>query len=264
MTLLQDDFTSLVSGVTTLLCDADGTLFPSEEPAYAASSDVTNRFLAELGVRRAYSPSELQAMTNGQNFRAAAAFLAEKHGRPLAVARLEHWVREERDVVTRHLRTVLRPNASVLQPLQRLARHYGLAAVTSSASSRLDACLEMTGLAPCFAPDRRFSAESSLPRPTSKPDPAVYTLAGRQLGIAAHEGLAIEDSVNGALSAVAAGFPTVGTVQFLPPDERDARAEALTRAGAIAVVRDWAHLVDLLPAAMGRPGSTEGRPHVQP
>jgi beta-phosphoglucomutase-like phosphatase (HAD superfamily) len=249
VTLVRDDFATLVSGVTTLLCDADGTLFPSEEPAYFASSDVTNRFLAELGVGQTYSPGELQAMTPGQNFRAAAAVLARLHDRPLVETDLDRWVLEERDVVTRHLRTVLRPDPTVWEPVKLLARHFGLAAVTSSASSRLDACLEMTGLAPCFAPDRRFSAETSLPRPTSKPDPAVYVHAGRVLGIAADEGLAIEDSVNGARSAVAAGFRTVGTVQFVPPAEQEARTEALEQAGAIAVVSDWSHLVDLLSSA---------------
>jgi hypothetical protein len=33
-----------------LLCDADGNLFPSEEPAFVASAVVTNQFLAELGI----------------------------------------------------------------------------------------------------------------------------------------------------------------------------------------------------------------------
>ena len=36
--------------ITTLLCDADDNLFPSERPAFAASTDVTNRFLARFGV----------------------------------------------------------------------------------------------------------------------------------------------------------------------------------------------------------------------
>jgi FMN phosphatase YigB (HAD superfamily) len=120
------------AAVTTLLCDADGTLFPSEEPAYAASADVTNRFLAGLGAGRAFAPDELQRMTNGKNFRAAAAELAAGHGRELARADLEGWVAEE-DVVTAHLRTVLRPDRAVREPLERLAGRFGLAAVTSSA-----------------------------------------------------------------------------------------------------------------------------------
>ena len=39
-----------VERVTHLLCDADGNLFPSEEPAFDASVEVTNAFLASLGI----------------------------------------------------------------------------------------------------------------------------------------------------------------------------------------------------------------------
>ncbi|SDQ33990.1 HAD family phosphatase [Quadrisphaera sp. DSM 44207] len=241
---------------TVLLCDADGTLFPSEEPAYAASADVMNRFLAQLGAERSFSPAEQQAMTNGKNFRAASQQLAASYGAELAAADLERWVAEEKDVVTTHLRTVLRPDPQVLEPVQRLAERFVLAAVTSSARSRLDACLAVTGLDPLFDPQRRFSAEDSLPVPTSKPDPAVYVVAGQQLGITPDDGLAVEDSINGALSAVAAGYRTVGTVQFVPPPEREARSSALREAGAVAVVASWAELVDLLaggPRPVARP-----------
>ncbi|MGY1742072.1 MULTISPECIES: HAD family hydrolase [unclassified Blastococcus] len=234
------------AAVTTLLCDADGTLFPSEEPAYAASADVTNRFLAGLGAERAFGPEELQRMTNGKNFRAAATQLATGYGRELTRADLEHWVTEEKDVVTAHLRTVLRPDPAVREPLERLAGRFSLAAVTSSASSRLDACLEVTGLAPLFPPGRRFSAEDSLPEPTSKPDPAVYVHAGGRVGATPEEAVAVEDSVNGALSAVAAGIPTVGIVQFVPAADRGTRVAALRGAGVAAVVGSWAELEDLL------------------
>ena len=235
-----------LSAVTWLLCDADGTLFPSEEPAYAASADVTNRFLAELGAERPYSPAELQAMTNGKNFRGAAQELAAGYGRELSRRDVDSWVAEEKDVVTAHLREVLRPDPAVRSPLTALADRFQLAAVTSSALSRLDACLEVTGLAPLFPDDRRFSAEDSLPEPTSKPDPAVYAFAGQRLGITPDEGVAVEDSINGALSAVAAGHRTVGTVQFVPVEERAARADALREAGAVAVVASWAELAELL------------------
>ncbi len=234
------------TAVTTLLCDADGTLFPSEEPAYAASADVTNRFLAGLGAERAFAPDELQRMTNGKNFRAAAAELATGYRRELTRADLEHWVAEEKDVVTAHLRTVLRPDPAVRGPLERLSGRFALAAVTSSASSRLAACLEVTGLDPLFAADRRFSAEDSLAEPTSKPDPAVYVHAGRTLGVAPADAVAVEDSVNGARSAVAAGYPTVGILQFVPAADRRARAEALHEVGVAAVVESWADVERLL------------------
>ena len=235
-----------LSAVDTLLVDADGTLFPSEEPAYDASAEVTNRFLAELGAERSYSPGELQAMTNGKNFRAAATELAEARGRTLGGADLEDWVQQEKDVVTRHLEQVLRPDPDVVGPVTALSDRFVLAAVTSSASSRLDACLQVSGLADLFDPGRRFSAEDSLPRPTSKPDPAVYAHAGRELGVGADRAVAVEDSVNGALSAVAAGFPTIGTVQFVPSEQRAARVEALGEAGVCVVVDSWTEVLDVL------------------
>jgi HAD superfamily hydrolase (TIGR01509 family) len=234
------------AAVTTLLCDADGTLFPSEEPAYAASADVTNRFLAGLGAGRAHTPDELQRMTNGKNFRAAATQLAAGHGRDLSRADLEEWVAEEKDVVTAHLRTVLRPDPGVRGPLERLSGRFTLAAVTSSASSRLAACLAVTDLDPLFDAGRRFSAEDSLAEPTSKPDPAVYLHAGAALGVGPAEAVAVEDSVNGARSAVAAGYPTIGLLQFVPEADRPARAQALREAGVAAVVPSWADVEDVL------------------
>ncbi|NEK59274.1 HAD family phosphatase [Geodermatophilus sabuli] len=234
------------AATTTLLCDADGTLFPSEEPAYAASADVTNRFLAGLGADRAFTPDELQRMTNGKNFRAAAGQLATGYRRELTGADLEHWVVEEKDVVTAHLRTVLRPDPAVRGPLERLAGRFALAAVTSSASSRLAACLEVTELAPLFDADRRFSAEDSLTEPTSKPDPAVYVHAGRTLGVGPPTAVAVEDSLNGARSAVAAGYPTIGILQFVPEADRRARADALHGVGVAAVVDSWADVAELL------------------
>jgi beta-phosphoglucomutase-like phosphatase (HAD superfamily) len=234
------------AGVTTLLCDADGTLFPSEEPAYAASADVTNRFLTGLGAERAYAAAQLQRMTNGKNFRAAAGQLATGFGRELTRTELDRWVTLELDVVTAHLREVLRPEPAVREPLERLAGRFTLAAVTSSALSRLGACLDVTRLAPLFTADRRFSAEDSLPEPTSKPDPAVYRHAAATLGVTPHEALAVEDSANGALSAVTAGHPTVGIVQFVSEGDRADRIGALRDAGVAAVVGSWAELEDLL------------------
>ncbi len=234
------------ASVTTLLCDADGTLFPSEEPAYAASAGVTNRFLAGLGAEQPFAPDELQRMTNGKNFRAAAAQLATGYRRELTRADLEGWVTEEKDIVTAHLRTVLRPDPAVRGPLERLSRRFALAAVTSSASTRLAACLEVTGLAALFDADRGFSAEDSLPEPTSKPDPAVYLYAGATLEVSPAEAVAVEDSMNGALSAVAAGYPTIGIMQFVPEGDRRDRTEALHEAGVTAVVESWADAGRLL------------------
>jgi hypothetical protein len=55
-------------GLRVLLLDADGSLFPSEAPAFDASAHVTNRFLAELGIQTTYTPQRLLATTTGKNF----------------------------------------------------------------------------------------------------------------------------------------------------------------------------------------------------
>jgi HAD superfamily hydrolase (TIGR01509 family) len=234
----------VVAGLTHLLCDADGNLFPSEEPAFVASAEVTNRFLAELGDARRYTPEELRLATTGMNFRTTSTRLAAEAGRP--GVDVEPWVAEEKRAVTAYLGEHLRPHEPTTAALSALATPLRLAAVSSSALARLAACFTATGLDGLIPPDQRFSAEDSLPVPTSKPDPAVYLYACEHLGIAPAAGLAVEDSVPGALSAVRAGCPTVGNLLFVQPAERTDREAALREAGVLTVVSSWQELADLL------------------
>jgi len=234
--------------VRVVLCDADGNLFPSEEPAFVASAEVVSTILARHGVHRTYDPEQLRLATTGMNFRTTMAVLADENGVD-PTGHLDEWVAAEKQAVTAHLRTALHPDPAVLGPLAELAAHYGVAAVSSSADARIAASFEVTGMADHFPPERRFSAEDSLTRPTSKPDPAIYLHAMAELGLGATEGLAVEDSVAGATAAVAAGLPTIGNLQFVQPAEREERAAALTTVGVFAVVTAWSEVVDLLARA---------------
>jgi beta-phosphoglucomutase-like phosphatase (HAD superfamily) len=237
------------AAVRVLLCDADGTLFPSEEPAFEASVKVTNRLMEELGSDRRFTAPALRRQTNGTNFRNTAPRLARAEGIELAPGVLEHWVREERREVTAHLERALRPDPRVSGPLRRLADRYRLAVVTSSAAARVAACLRVTELADCFPAGHLFSAEDSVIPPRSKPSPAVYLHAREELGITRGEGLAIEDSVPGVQSAVRAGLPVVGCVMFVAHDERAERIGELREAGACAIVSSWEQLEAALPAS---------------
>ena len=257
--------------VTTILCDADGNLFPSEEPAFDASVGVTNRLLQRFGVSARFTAEELRRQTTGKNFRTTATDLVAHHGVPIeeklaegrgyavvashddvAAGRaltgeeLEEWVRREREEVTAHLGSVLAPDRAVCEALRALRTRYDLAAVSSSASARLDACFAATGLDSLIPAALRFSAEDSLPVPTSKPDPAVYLFAGQALGLAPAQGLAVEDSVPGVRSAVAAGFVTIGNLAFVPASERRQRTTDLAEAGASAVAGSWRAVADFL------------------
>lgn len=259
------------ASITTLLCDADDNLFASEAPAFDASAEVTNRFLARFGVSAPLSADELRKKAVGKNFRSTALDLAVlcevpleqtlangrraavvasagdvAAGRALSADELENWVRQERQHVTAHLAATLRPDTQVVAALQTLAPQYTLAAVSSSALARLDACFVATGLDQLIPANVRFSAEDSLWVPTSKPDPAVYLRAGEVLDIGPHQGLAIEDSVAGITSAVAAGYVTVGNLCFVPDDERPCRRGELASAGAHAITESWSALTDAL------------------
>jgi beta-phosphoglucomutase-like phosphatase (HAD superfamily) len=229
-----------------LLCDADGCLFPSEEPAFVASARVTNELLADAGIDRRFEPEELKAYAVGKNFRATALELAAEHGVTLDPADLERRVQAEKEAVIAYLAEVLEPDPRVIEPLTRLRERFHLTVVSSSALQRLDACFDATGLAGLFPPEVRYSAEDSLPVPTSKPDPAIYAFAGRELGVAGDEAIAIEDSGTGARSAVAAGFPTIGILLFVPAAEREARESVLREAGVESIVASWAELEDEL------------------
>lgn len=250
-----------LSCVTTLLCDADGNLFPSEEPAFDASVTVTNRLLADLGSQQRYVSEELRALALGRSFRSLAVDLAAECGTQLSEPVLEQWVAEEARVVTAHLSEALRPGAATTAALTRLAATVSLAVVSSSALARLTACFTATGLDELFPRHLRFSAQDSLPAPTSKPDPAVYRHALTQLGLDPAEAVAVEDAVAGVRSAVGAGIATVGNLVHVPPMEREERREALLAAGAFLVVLDWDELHELFVAVSNvraRPGSNAG------
>ena len=259
------------ASITTLLLDADDNLFPSESPAFDASAEVTTRFLARFGVDSPLSGDELRKKAVGKNFRSTATDLAVLSGipfeQPLAEGRpdavvataddldsnraltateLEEWVRKEREQVTAHLAVTLKPDTNVLGPLQDLAPRFAMAAVSSSALGRLKASFTAAGLDELIPEAVRFSAEDSLARPISKPDPAVYLQAGKVLDVEGPHGLAVEDSVPGVTSAVAAGYYAVGNVMFVPADERQSRTQELLGAGAVAVTDSWRALADAL------------------
>ncbi|MCW3040032.1 MAG: Haloacid dehalogenase domain protein hydrolase, partial [Solirubrobacterales bacterium] len=237
------------SAVRTVLCDADGNLFPSEEPAFVASTVVVNRVMVELGSAVRHEPEALRLATTGRNFRTTIAELATQIGARPTGEQLEAWVAQEHEEVSAHLARTLRPDPEMLAVLTRLEERFGLAAVSSSALGRLDACFQATGLARLFPPELRFSAEDSLPQPRSKPDPAVYLLALERLGLAPGAAVAVEDSLPGVRAAVAAGIPTVGNVRFVPDVERPERVRELREAGAAAIVASWPELEQLLAPA---------------
>lgn len=86
---------------------------------------------------------------------------------------------------------------------------------SSSPMSIIDAVVKAQGWEALIP--KRYSADEV---PLGKPAPDVYLHAARQLGVAAAECLALEDSPNGSRSAVAAGMTT-----YIIPDGHSTREQ---------------------------------------
>lgn len=107
------------------------------------------------------------------------------------------------------------------------------AVASSSGAAFLREKLRLTGLLGAFDP-HVYSADLVA---RAKPHPDVFLHAAAALGVAPGRCLAIEDSVNGVLSARAAGMGVWG---FAGGGHMDVSASArLVEAGAERVVQDW-------------------------
>lgn len=135
----------------------------------------------------------------------------------------------------------------VLDQLKKEGR-YGMSIVSSSALPRVLASIQKADQAQFFDENKVFSAATSLPIPTSKPDPAVYLFACEKLGVKPEECLAIEDSRSGATAAMRAGINLLGYVGACHDEaEKETTSKVLTHdCKALAIMRDWNELPSLL------------------
>lgn len=177
----------------------------------------------------------------GQNFRGMMVSLQKKYGYEMSDDELNAYVLREEDQVVAKLKAELKPCKGVDAELEKLAAHkrYKMAVVSSSALRRVRASVEKVGQDKYFPPEYVFSAATSLPKPTSKPDPAIYLHAMEVVGVKADECVAIEDSKSGTLSAVRAGIKVVGYVGSYEPSKAEEMSEALKDAGAVVIMQDW-------------------------
>lgn len=94
--------------------------------------------------------------------------------------------------------------------------------------------------------DRVYSAATSLPTPTSKPNPAIYIHAMKALSKQPSECLAVEDSKSGATAAFRANIKTIGYTGAYEPHEREKMEKVLRDAGCGWVMNDWTEFEGLL------------------
>ena len=115
-----------------------------------------------------------------------------------------------------------------------------LAVASSSSAENLALKLRITRLSSIFDP-HVYSADEVA---AGKPDPAIYLHAAQQLSISPKHCVAIEDSINGIVSARAAGMGAIGFTEgrhCLPH-----HGDLLLRAGADAIASSMQELAELL------------------
>ncbi|UNI18682.1 hypothetical protein JDV02_004935 [Purpureocillium takamizusanense] len=236
--------------ITTLLFDCDNTLVLSEELAFEACAGLINEICKERGITVSFTGDTLIKEFVGQNFRGMLTTLQKQYGIEISPNDMEKYVRMEEDAVIAKLKAAARPCVGVDEQLERLAasRKYLLAVVSSSALRRVRASIEKVGQDKYFPGDVVFSAATSLEKPTSKPDPAIYLHALKKLGKKAEESVAIEDSKSGTLSGTRAGIKVIGYVGPYPAEKQAEMEQVLRDAGAVIVMRDWSEF----PAALAK------------
>lgn len=159
----------------------------------------------------------------------------------MAEDELESYVSKEEDKVIAKLKEKLQPCVGVDAVLEKLAaeKKYYLAVVSSSALRRVQASIDKVGQDKFFKKEDVFSAATSLPKPTSKPDPAIYNFAMEKLGKTKEECVAVEDSKSGATAAFRAHIKTIGYTGSYEPEEQEKMRKVLADAGCAVIMNDW-------------------------
>ncbi len=215
-----------------LIFDCDGVLVNSEEIV----ERIEREHLASIGL--VYGQTEFVSRFLGLTVDAFHAELS----RDAQILRIEppteHFYTTMRQAIRTTYTTALQALPGVTALVQRWPAQQAVA--SSSETTSLAHKLNLTGLAEFFSP-HIYSADLVA---AGKPDPAIFRYAATQLDVAPTHCLAIEDSVNGVVSAKAAGMTTLGYVggRHCPPQQ----SQLLMDNGADAVFNNYASLLEWL------------------
>lgn len=238
--------------IKEILFDCDNTLVLSEELAFEACAELANEILEKHGKSDRYTGPQLLADFVGQNFRGMMVSLQKKYDITIPEDEFDAYVNRELGKVIETLEKKAQPCPGSMEVLAELKKNhkYGLAVVSSSALPRVQASIRKVGQDKYFPPQHVYSAATSLDKPTSKPDPAIYLHACKEIGYKPSECVAVEDSRSGATAAMRAGIPLIGYVgPYLSEgkDKQEAMAKMMREeCGAIAVMYHWDQFFDCL------------------
>jgi len=237
-----------------ILFDCDNTLAMSEKLAFQACAELTNKVLKEYGHGNVeYDGTTLLHEFVGQNFRGMINSLEKKLGFKVPDDKLDVYVGQEVEVVTEKLKEYATECPGATAQVKALHGKIPMAVVSTSAKSRVLASIEKIGIGHGqYWPDEHvYSAATSMPEPSSKPDPKIYNWACEKLGVNQANAVAVEDSKSGATAAMRAGIPCIGYVGIYGieegEEEMESKAKLLTETCKVAaIMRDWKEFPDIL------------------
>jgi HAD superfamily hydrolase (TIGR01509 family) len=197
--------------IEAVIFDLDGVVIQTEE----IWDEVREAYATEQGARY---DAEAQRAMMGMSSLEWSAYMNEELGMPVepveisaeVVRRMEARYRERLPLIE-----------GAVEAVERLAARWPLGLASSSNRPLIDAVLELSGLAACFA-----ATVSSEEVERGKPAPDVYLECARRLGVAPTGCAAIEDSHAGIRSAKSAGMRVVAIPNQTYPPDPDAVAQA--------------------------------------
>ncbi|KAF2828985.1 HAD-like protein [Ophiobolus disseminans] len=235
-----------------IMLDCDNTLVQSERLAFEACAELTNIVMEKHNLEARYTAESLLEDFVGHNFRGMLKGLQQKHNFTMEDAELEDFVEQELGAVTRKLSEKAVECPGVTTELNKLKEQgYPMSVVSTSAKSRVVASIEKAGIDHFFDPKHVYSAASSMDKPSSKPDPAIYLFAAEKLGVKPEQCITVEDSKSGATAAMRAGIPCIGYVGIYGIEEGKEKMEQMAKilteeTKCAAIMYDWKEFQECL------------------
>lgn len=233
-----------------VLFDHDGTVVDSEIVALKSAWKLTIEIADEFPGARFYELPDFIKHFAGKPYREILAQIYVDAPLALSEADIQRLVLEEEDRAIEQLSLEAKPTTGTPDVLSNLHdRQVEFALVSNSSLRRLEACLAAADLTGYFSHDRVFSAHDSLPVRRPKPLPDIYLYAAKCLNTEISNCIAVEDSISGVKSAVAAGIPLiVGYVggAHITENERNDRAAVLQSAGVRSIIESMSELTQFL------------------
>jgi HAD superfamily hydrolase (TIGR01509 family) len=204
-----------VADVGLVIFDCDGVLVDSERLTVAVEA----RMLTEMGW-----PITVEEVVRRFVGGSSDAMLAEIECH-LGAELTAEFDRRSTDEIIAAFHAELQPVDGVRDLIEALHRHHVPTCVASSGTHRkMHLTLGLTGLMPLF--EGRIHSSSEVQR--GKPWPDLFLHAAATMGVEPDRCVVVEDSVNGARAAVAAGMTCYGFAGGLTPAADLAASGAIT------------------------------------